>query len=393
MEKNGLLSKMLKYLQRNGALILVGFFGGLFAAIFLLSYLEKQWEGNDQYVLVTLSIIILLFFFLYLVHIILHEAGHLLFGLMTGYTFVSFRIGSITIIREEGKLKRKRFNIPGTAGQCLLAPPPLTDGVFPYKLYNYGGVIVNLFTSCIAVAVLVILPQLNFPIRILFGTYACGGLLLGLTNGIPMKSIGITNDGWNVKCMEKDEQARKAFHLQLDINGKQSFGMRLKDMPEEWFVLPEGADLTNVMIAFSVLMKYYWYLDRMDFVGAKQCLLTLEPVLEKLTSSIKNLFHMEQLFLSLINQDNVNEISKRLTKEMMLVMKKAKYDIGIQRIVYAYQALYVKDDKAANQCYQAAVKLKNNYPVAAEAECHMMLMDYIKNRCYVSAEAVTEELE
>lgn len=53
----------------------------------------------------------------FLVHIIIHEAGHLIFGLMTGYSFVSFRIGSHTIVNVDNKLKYKRFNIPGTAGQ------------------------------------------------------------------------------------------------------------------------------------------------------------------------------------------------------------------------------------------------------------------------------------
>ena len=33
--------------------------------------------------------------------IILHEAGHLLFGLATGYKFISFRIGKLTLIKEK----------------------------------------------------------------------------------------------------------------------------------------------------------------------------------------------------------------------------------------------------------------------------------------------------
>ena len=30
----------------------------------------------------------------FMIHIVLHEAGHLIFGLMSGYRFYSFRIGS-----------------------------------------------------------------------------------------------------------------------------------------------------------------------------------------------------------------------------------------------------------------------------------------------------------
>lgn len=48
---------------------------------------------------------------------------------MTGYSFISFSVGSFTLIKEDKKLKHKKFNIPGTAGQCLIMPPALNDGI------------------------------------------------------------------------------------------------------------------------------------------------------------------------------------------------------------------------------------------------------------------------
>ena len=55
--------------------------------------------------------------------IILHEGGHLLCGLLTGYQFVSFRIGSWMWQKENGRIRLRRFSLAGTGGQCLLAPP------------------------------------------------------------------------------------------------------------------------------------------------------------------------------------------------------------------------------------------------------------------------------
>ena len=50
--------------------------------------------------------------------IVLHEAGHLVCGLMSGYRFVSFRVGSITLFKDgDGKLRFKRFKLAGTGGQ------------------------------------------------------------------------------------------------------------------------------------------------------------------------------------------------------------------------------------------------------------------------------------
>ena len=39
----------------------------------------------------------------------LHEAGHMVFGLLTGFRFLSYRVLSLLVIKEEEGLKLKRF--------------------------------------------------------------------------------------------------------------------------------------------------------------------------------------------------------------------------------------------------------------------------------------------
>ena len=85
----------------------------------------------------------------YFVQVVVHEAGHLVFGLLTGYQFSSFRIGSFMWVKLEGKLKLKRYSLAGTGGQCLMAPPEMVDGKVPYVLYNLGGCLANLIVSVI----------------------------------------------------------------------------------------------------------------------------------------------------------------------------------------------------------------------------------------------------
>ncbi len=67
----------------------------------------------------------------FILQIVLHEGGHLLFGLLSGYRFVSFRIFNWTLIRQEGKFRLKRFGIAGTGGQCLMLPPRQAFGRDP----------------------------------------------------------------------------------------------------------------------------------------------------------------------------------------------------------------------------------------------------------------------
>ena len=84
-------------------------------------------------------ILVALFIAAYL-QIILHEAGHLVCGLLSGYNFVSFCIGSFTIIKQDGKIRIKRFKLAGTGGQCHMSQPrDVALDEVPTMLYNAGG--------------------------------------------------------------------------------------------------------------------------------------------------------------------------------------------------------------------------------------------------------------
>ena len=102
-------------------------------------------------------------------HIALHETGHLIAGKISGYGFVSIRIFTMTFIKVNGKLKVKRFSMPGTLGQCLMSPPEPKDGKFPYFFYNLGGSLINFITaaaaSCVKAAVVICLCQFGEPRR------------------------------------------------------------------------------------------------------------------------------------------------------------------------------------------------------------------------------------
>ena len=88
-------------------------------------------------------------------HVIIHEAGHLVFGLLSGYRFVSFRIFSLTLVKKNGRLSLKKYNIPGSAGQCLLAPKLENSTKTPTFIYNIGGGLMNIIASaafaCVAI--------------------------------------------------------------------------------------------------------------------------------------------------------------------------------------------------------------------------------------------------
>lgn len=172
------------------------------------------------------------------VQLILHEGGHLVCGLATGYSFVSFRIGSWMLICREGRFRWCRYSLPGTGGQCLLAPPPWKEAGFPVFAYNLGGPAANLLAAALCALGCGMLRDAAPAAAAVLAGAALAGLYLGLVNGIPLKIGGMPNDGHNALHLGKDPVTRRAFWAQLAINAAQMEGRRLGELPEDWFRLP-----------------------------------------------------------------------------------------------------------------------------------------------------------
>ena len=168
--------------------------------------------GNFRFAIDSLPKLLFLLGALYVAmvfHVIIHEAGHLVFGLLTGYKFCSFRIFSFMWLQEEGKLKLKRHSLAGTGGQCLMAPPDMTEGSFPVFWYNMGGSILNLLTS--ALLLLGFLLAQNIPnLAHLLLIFSVLGFLLGILNGVPLRMGAVDNDGYNAIALVKNPLALEA---------------------------------------------------------------------------------------------------------------------------------------------------------------------------------------
>ncbi len=81
----------------------------------------------------------------------IHEGGHLVFGLLTGYRFSSFRIASLMLLKENGSYHWKKLSLAGTGGQCLMCPHDLVDGKIRYVVYNFSGVFFTLISAVLPV--------------------------------------------------------------------------------------------------------------------------------------------------------------------------------------------------------------------------------------------------
>ena len=85
-----------------------------------------------------------------------------------------------------------------------------------------------------------------------------------------MRVGGISNDGMNAALLGKKENTLRAFWLQLYVNGLIAKGERYRNMPREWFRLPEGEELSDPICCAMGVMLYNFCFDMHEFDEAEQ---------------------------------------------------------------------------------------------------------------------------
>lgn len=350
----------------------VGLLLGVFSAVFLP---ETVLEWNVFHFVLG----IIFFCLSYFLHILIHELGHLIFGLLTGYSFVSFRVGSFTVIKEDGKFKRKKFHLPGTGGQCLMSPPEYSEKSFPYVIYNLGGVLLNLVASIIALGIIVGIEQLSAFSLVGWQLFFVAGLFTAVTNGIPVKIGGLPNDGHNIYSLMKKEENKKAFFIQLKMNALMTQGIRIKDIPFEELSVDELNTQTSTLQAAVHILQYNWYLDRLNLEKAQQKLTELLSYMDNYPLFYKQELACEQLFLALVSHEDSAVIEELYNEELKTYIKKMTFLPNKKRLLMSLEAHYYQNEEVMQQYFKELLKTAETYPVRGEAEMEIMLGNWVKD--------------
>lgn len=353
---------------------LVGCFGGGMAAGKIFKHISpasSALSGTDKTALIITAVVSL--FISYLLIIIIHEAGHLVFGLLSGYRYLLFRIGSLTLIKRNNKFEFKKLSILGTGGQCILMPPESNEpGKVPFLLYHAGGGIFNFLTAVIALPIAFSLSGIIIrTFLLILGTLS---LVIGFTNLIPM-IIQVPNDGYNILIMLKNPSERVAVYKTLKVNGLLFNGMTPSQIPPELFEL--GSEGFYKVV--EELLKAQALIDTLDYEGA-----------EKILSEAKNddkikYYYLEcrseLMFCKIMNGAPAEEIEKLYDQELAKYIASAgKTLISKRRLMYAYNLLIRHDAQAAEKEYQAAMQLKDTYPIEGEIISEFKIINDVKKR-------------
>lgn len=307
-------------------------------------------------------------------HIVLHEAGHLLMGLATGYRFSSFRIGSIAIVRREGRISIRRYKLAGTGGQCLMLPPEVPAERVPFFWYNAGGVVMN-----IVVALLALVMLKTCDLSMWWSEWSMMmvivGLFLAVVNGVPMRPGGMQNDGMNILMLYRKPEKRKDLMHQLQIASAATEGKRASEMPAEWFDSDPMDDPKDLIRLASRLNHQARLIDEGRFVEAHAAVADLLAHFDELPQIVRFELAGEYVFTELLTTGRKEIVEKYWTKKQADYVKaSAKFSSAKQRILFAY-ALYAENDAdKARQIYRDTLRLQDDYLIAGEVRSDLALM-------------------
>jgi hypothetical protein len=368
--------------------ILIYLMIGAASGILIVRYID-HFTGPDVTIgqeILLFAMLMLSVYAVMLLQIIIHEGGHLVFGLATGYKFSSFRILSWMFVKEEGKLRIRRLSLAGTGGQCLMAPPDLKDGTIPFLLYNFGGAIMNL-CSCLLFGGLSFL----FPPDSFFNFFLLVLVLVGagfaFMNAFPLRLGQVDNDGANALSLLKSREAVRAFWIQMKANEQISRGVRLSDMPEEWFVLPEKEAMNNGITAYIGVLACSRLMDQKRFEEADAMMESLISGGEGIAGLHRGLMICDRIFLEVTGKNRPEALESLLTKEQKKFMKAMKTFPSVLRTEYALALLADKDKEKAEKVRKEFDRYAARYPYPSEIEAEREYMK-LAEKCAGEKEAL-----
>ena len=305
----------------------------------------------------------------FILHIIVHEAGHLFFGLLSGYKFVSFRVFDFKIIKDEnGKLSFRYEKIAGTGGQCLMRAPEYVEGKFKYKLYLLGGVIFNVLFS---IVFWLILPSYYTLL------FALIGFTLAFLNLIPMGF----NDGMTFYHASKDETTRFVLYLQLEYVYYQSIGKNLLIEQPEIVEKINSLEITNTNYLTDSLE--FIKLDGLEYFFEFNTLYNEARKLYVERDNLLPVYKVELMALlvkliSLVNPED--ELLEELMKDKTLLARLKQKNPQTKNILGTYEYGVKLDDEKALGLIAEARKLKTKAPNLYVQNLEMKYCDYLEEK-------------
>ena len=213
-----------------------------------------------------------------LITILIHEIGHLVFGLFSGYGFVHFEILGLSLEKiNSGVRIRKYKNIP--VGQCLMYPKKISCN--PSAMI-VGGPVFNVLTGVVVIVIGIGLDG------IVFKTVLICFALLNISLAVFNLFLGSDEcDGKTFLEIRRSKELKKAFNDILTICRFLRDGRSYMDMPEKLFECCMLSDCSSIRKEKAIHSYRYVY-EKRKSIWNPQC--AGEKYAEFIEENVKKVF-------------------------------------------------------------------------------------------------------
>ena len=254
-----------------------------------------------------------------------------------------------------------------------MAPPDMKNGKIPLVLYNLGGSFINIIVGGLFLVGYLAFSDIPFlsPILLIFTAV---GFMIAMMNGIPMRMGTVDNDGYNAFALSRNKEAVEAFWVQLKVAEQSAKGVRLKDMPAEWFAVPTDEAMKNSMVATRCVFICNRLMDEEKFEEADALMAHLLQIESGIVGLHRALLLCDRIYVELIGENRREVIESMLTKEQTKFMKAMKRFPSVLRTQYVLALLSEKDTAKAETIKNDFEKAVKSYPYPHEIDSERELM-------------------
>ncbi len=320
---------------------------------------------------ITIGVIVLSLVLSVILGIILHELGHLICGLISGYTFQSFTVFSFLFTYKDNKLKVKKLAIPGLGGQCLMNAPEVENP--PFLLYNLGGILANIFFGVLSIALGWFIQ--NYYATIFLFIFGFTHLTFAVINGLPQKKHIITNDMENILLFKKNPREYKYITSALQIQNMMLEGLRAKDYPEKLVSRVDDIQTQN-----AVLGNAFYISKLIDIHDFENSIIELERTIESNKAVPVNQAELINLleFCYIVTKRDVSQTEKYKDKTILSILKQMSTNPSVLLTNYTKALLIEKDAEKAKDYHEQFNSLEKKYPFPGDYQSTKELFEIVE---------------
>lgn len=309
---------------------------------------------------------------------IVHEAGHLVLGKLTGYKFISFQVDRFMLIKSQGRfrLKHSQFSL---SAACSMVYEDYKNGDFPLRLYFLGGVLFNALFAAIFLAVK-LLCSMNVIMNILLVCLAATGFGIAAANGIPIILNNIASDGYCALNIDNQPEVKYACWRDWTIAKLLMDGARLKDMDEALFAFSDNADISNTRITHGLCYTVGRFMELNDFQSAKQLAEILLSEKARLSWADECWLKMAMICVGIIDNGRNADTSNLKDPAVMQFMTRYENELAVQTLHCGISL--INGDETVPREYKAKLeKLKNNFSTPQTIDVELELIALMERSC------------